>query len=199
MPSFATQKRLYSDLVTGEVLTHGQLKKHQSDMIMEDTWWNDIASRVGYLYDWYHDDYKTILNDLDSRNDPKKIPIDMKYLVNSSQTMAKDPITYHLQLRPSQQINVPYYEEFFGKRYSATFPCGLYVDIEDACGKYNRWLVVACANSNDPQFRTYELLRCDYVFQWIMDGKKFNMPGVLRSQNSYSYALRSGNTTSKVL
>lgn len=184
MPNLSLYKKMH-----GAISTNGMAHQKESEMVMEATWWNDIASRVAYLYDWYHDDNKTQLNDFDSPHDPKKIPIDIKYVQHSTQTLDKDTVSYHLQLRPSQKCNVPYYDEFFGKRYDATFPCGLYIDIPDVNGIFNRWLIVAPANGNAMQFPTYELLRCDHIFQWVYDGIKFNVPGVLRSQNSYNSGL----------
>lgn len=180
MPSLFECRNFYKvDSVRNTKLT-------DSDMIMEETWNDDIQSQVGYLYDWYHDTYRTVLKDLCSQQDFNKVPIDIKYIVNSSQTYSKDIITYHLQLRPSQECNVDYYDDFFKYRYGANFPNGLYIDICDAKGKYNRWLVVGGANYYDPQFPTFEILPCDYIFQWIVDGKKYQMAGVLRSQNSYN-------------
>lgn len=184
MPSLSLYKKMHDSIPT-----NGMAHQKESEMVMEATWWNDIASRVAYLYDWYHDDNKTQLNDFDSSHDHKKIPIDIKYVQHSTQTLDKDTVSYHLQLRPSQKCNVPYYDEFFGKRYDATFPCGLYIDIPDVNGIFNRWLIVAPANGNAMQFPTYEILRCDHVFQWVFDGVKFNVPGVLRSQNSYNSGL----------
>ncbi len=181
MPSFDTFKKLNGGL------TIGQNHKVQSDMVMEATWDNDIASRIAYFYDCAHDEYPNQLNDLHPENDKNKVPISIKYLAHTSQTLAKDAVSYHLQLKPSQDENVvPYYNEVFKERYDATFPLGLYCDIPDNKGIYNRWLVVAVADYNDAQFSTYELLRCDYVFQWVIDGIKMQMPGVLRSQNSYN-------------
>lgn len=181
MPSFETFKK------TNNGLSIGQNHKAQSDMIMEATWTYDIANRVAYFYDYLHDDYPTQLNDLNSDQDEKKIPIEIKYLAHSSQTLAKDAVSYHLQLRPSQdETVVPYYSEYFEDRYNATFPIGLYCDIPDNKGRYNRWLVVAKADYDDAQFSTFELLRCDYVFQWIESGIKMQMAGVLRSQSSYN-------------
>ena len=171
--------------ILGGKRTIGQVHKDQSDMIMEQTWWNDIAARIGYFYDYAHDTHIKQLNDLHPTEDSYKIPMDIKFIVNSSQTYSKDDVTYHLQLRPSQQSNViPYYKECFENRYAADFPVGLYVDIEDSKGVWNRWLVVATANYNDPQFSTYELLRCDKIVNYIFDGKKYFIPSVCRSQNS---------------
>jgi hypothetical protein len=56
----------------------------------------------------------------------------------------------------------------------------------DESGRYNRWLIVDKANYNSNQFPTFEILRCDKVFQWIHDNKKYQCAGVLRSQNSYN-------------
>lgn len=175
---------LYRKLNAGH--TNGEQRKLQSDMIMEATWDEDITTRDAYFYDWYHDNYKTQLIELKSTVDSNKIPMRIKFLVNSSQTMDKDPITYHLQMKPSQECVVKYYDEFFKNRYDAMYPCGLYADIPDSKGIHNRWLVVAEANSNDPQFPTFELLKCNKIIQYVFNGKKYNVPAVLRSQNSYN-------------
>lgn len=164
----------------------GKIRKAMSDMIEEFSWNNEIESRIGYFYDWYHDAEQTTLDNLEPWKNARKIPVDIKFIVSSNQTMAKDAITYHLQLRPSQDVCVDYYKEMFEKRYGATFPCGLYVDIEDRNGIWNRWLVVAQADYNDPQFPTFEILRCDYVLNAIIDGIKYNFPIALRSQSSYN-------------
>lgn len=164
----------------------GQMHKNLSDMVEELTWNNEIESRVGYFYDWYHDVHQTQLDDLKPYNDGMKVPMDIKYIVSSNQTMAKDAITYHIQMRPSQECVVDYYDEIFARRYSAIYPCGLYVDLPDKKGQWNRWLVVAVADYNDPQFPTFEILRCDYVLNMVLNGVKYNFPVALRSQNSYN-------------
>ena len=166
----------------------GQSKKNQADTIVETTWYEDLATRTCYFYDCYHENEPLKLNDLHP-DERIQVPIDVKYIVYSSQTFNKDDITYHIQFKPSQEGHselVPYYDECFKNRYDATFPVGLFVSIPDANGVYNRWLVVDRANYNDPQFPTYEVLRCDYILQYIIEGKKCQYPCVLRSQNSYN-------------
>lgn len=177
----------YSTFAGGK--TVGDIRKHMADVTEEYLWDNEIESQVAYLYDWYHDDHQTQLDDLKPYNDEYKVPMDIKFIVASSQTMAKDEITYHLQMRPSQKTCVDYYDEVFKNRYAAVFPCGLYLDIRDAGGKWNRWLVVATADYNDPQFPTFEILRCGYVLNAIIDGVKYNIPVALRSQSSYNSGL----------
>jgi len=192
MPSMETYKKLHNGTI-------GQEHKRLSDKIMDTTFWTDINSRVGYLYDYYHDDHITQLNDLDSPNDPKKISIDIKFLMNTSQTYGNDQSTFHLQMRPGQECNVDYYDEFFGSRYNSTFPIGLYCDIPDEQGKYNRWLIVDKANYNVTQFPTFEILRCDYVLYYIDDHRrKRQIAVVLQSQSSYNSGIWSDHVTTIV-
>lgn len=173
--------------------TIGQAHKDMSDKIMDYTWWNDIQSRVIYLFDYWHDKNKTFLNDI-KIDENNMTPIDAKFVMYSSQTFDKDAVTFHLQFRPGQQCNVNYYDEFFKKPYDALFPIGLYALIPDEQGIYNRWLIVEKANYNVTQFPTFEILRCDKVFEWIFDGKKYRCPGVLRSQNSYNSGIWEDNS-----
>ena len=169
----------------------GRARKMQSDQIMLNTWWQDIQAQTAYMYDIFHDvgEDHFKLNDLHPEDDPNKIAIPIKFIRHASQTYSKDPITYWLQLQPGQECNVDYYDEMFGKKYLATWPVGLFIDICDEAGKYNKWLVVNLANYNQNQFPTWELLKCDYVFQWIHNGKRYECPGVLQSQSSYNKIL----------
>ena len=185
MPSPINYKRMLGSK------TLGQIRKDESDKIMNFTWDGDISSRVVYLFDYWHDHNKTLLNEM--QPDEYMTPIDAKFVVHTSQTLDKDMISVHLQLRPGQVCNVDYYDEFFKKPYDAQFPIGLYALIPDEQGVYNRWLVVEKANFNVAQFPTFEILRCDKVFEWIFDGKKYRCPGVLRSQNSYNSGIWSDN------
>ena len=184
MPSPSEYRRMLSQ--KGKYA--GQARKYDADQITEVTWYNDLATRKCYLFDYYHDPQPLQFNDL-TPDESMQVPVDLKYIVYSSQTYAKDAITYHIQFKPSEDGDysmVPYYDEYFRTRYDATFPSGLYVLIPDNHGVYNKWLIVGTANFNDPQFSTYEVLRCDKVFQWIYQNKKYQMCGVLRSQNSYN-------------
>lgn len=181
MPSLSNYRLLLHDYGN----TSGEAKKIQSARIIEETWYDDIAAKHCYVYDYYHDKEPLKLCGLNPRKDKKKIPLDIKYIISSSQTYEKDPVTYHIQLKPSQKCNVPYYEEMFG-RYNATFPVGLYIDIPDEKGVYNKWLVVDKANYYDTQFPTYQILPCNKIIQYICENKKYQIAGVLRSQNSYN-------------
>ena len=195
MPSF----ELYRKKLGLDGNTQGRVRKNQSDRIMLETWNRDIAAQTAYIYDFYHDSEPLTLRGLDSENDELKTPIDVKFFLHTQQTYDKDTITFHLQLKPGQECNVDYYDEFFKDRYDAIFPVGLYIDIADESGQRNKWLIVNTANFYGNQFPTFEVLPCDKIFQYIYKNKKYQIAGCLRSQNSYNCALHRGNSMSKVL
>lgn len=171
--------------------TQGRARKNKSDMIMKETWWRDIQAQTAYLYDMFNDvgDEHFQLNDIHPQDNPNKTAVPIKFIRHASQTYAKDPVTYWLQLQPGQECNVDYFQEKYVYKYKNVWPVGLYVDIMDESGKYNKWLCVNTANVNQNQFPTFELLRCDHLFQWIHKGHKYECPGVLQSQNSYNSGL----------
>lgn len=119
MPSFETAKRIF-----GGGRTLGQTRKDDSDLIMEATWDGDIQSRTAWVYDMYHDPNPRKLRNLNPEKDEGKFPLEIKLVKHSNQSEAKDSITYHLQLKPSQECNVPYYKEY-EKMYDMEWPLGL--------------------------------------------------------------------------
>lgn len=182
--------------------TPGRARKAQSDQIMLDTWWQDIQEQTAYIYDYYHDlqsEEALQLNNLHPEDDPCKTLLPIKFIRHAKQTYDKDQVTFWLQMQPGQECNQDYYEEVLGKRYNALFPIGNYVDVMHEDGTYNKWLIVDKANYNGNQFPTFEILRCDFLAQWIYSGHKYQCPAVLRSQNSQMCALHKGNFMSKVL
>lgn len=182
MPSYDLYRKMYTEYTRSA----GDARRLESDEIMNATWWEDINSQKVYLYDMYHDEERTKLHDLKPWNDALKTEIDAKVVSHTTQTYDKDTITHHLQLRPKQQCNVGYFKEYFIDRYDGTFPIGLYVDIKDTDGKYARWLIVDKADYHNAQFPTFEILPCNFVLRYVMNGKKWEIPAVLRSQNSYN-------------
>ena len=58
-----------------------------------------------------------------------------------------------------------YYETDFRKRYGATFPIGLWVDLPDDKGVYHKWLI--CRNEPANQFPKYLILPANYELMWV--------------------------------
>lgn len=174
-------------------LTLGERLKHQSDDLMETTWWNDIQSKVCYIYDFFHDDQKELNKGMDYIN-TTKMKIDAKFIITQYSSISKDQVEYHIMFRPSQPVeftekdDLYYYQTDFYDRYGAEFPIGLYIDIPDDKGIYNKWLI--CMKEIGNQFIKYKVLPCNYYFMWIeQNGNrriKRKMWGVRRTQSSYN-------------
>jgi len=172
------------NLGVGGTHTTGQRHSFEAQGIIEHTWYDDPASCIGYLYSWEYDDEKDKNVGLHPENSKTKIPVDIKYIINSYQSLAKDAVDYRIMFKPSYKCNVPYYSQLFEKKVGAEFPVGLFVDLPNKDGEYRRWLIVGGANTNNGDFPNWSVLFCDYDFKWVYKQKKYHMWGVSRSQNS---------------
>ena len=212
MPSLDTVRRMTATKYNG-AKTLGQIRKEESDFIMEETWDDDIQSRICYIYDYKHDDQPTLNVGMTYEN-TTKTKIDAKFIVSKYGSIDKDQIEYHLQFKPSQPVffnpgdELYYYETDYRQKYGvSTFPVGLFCDIPDDNGVYHKWLI--CAKEIANQFVKYYILPCNYYYQWIIKEKekriKCQMWGVDRQQLSYDagswrdYNFEAGNNVEKIL
>lgn len=192
MPSLQTARRVVNAKNNG-AKTIGQIYKEQSDWAMENTFENDIQSKVCYIYDFYHDDQPRLAEGMTYEN-TTKTRIDAKFIVKSYQSMDKDQVDYYIQFRPSQAVRFSendelyYFETDYKSVYGNTFPIGEYIDIPDDRNVYHKWLI--CREEKANQFPKYLVLPCDYELCWIeTNGKdriKRRMWSVLRMQSSYT-------------
>ena len=195
MPSLETARRIAS-AKNNSAKTIGQIYKEESDFLMEQTFENDIATKVCYLYDFAHDDQPELKDHMTYEN-TTKTRVDAKFIVKSYQSVDKDLVDYYIMFRPSQKMEFSeddelfYYEKDFRKRYKAEFPIGLYCDIPDDRGIYRKWLIVLNEPAN--QFPKFLILPINYQLMWIeKNGQqriKRKMWAVLKSQNSYNSGL----------
>ena len=200
MPSLQTARRI-ANAKTNNAKTLGQIYKEESDFLMEETWDNSITSKTCYIYDHFHDDFFTDEHGITrslaegmTYENTNKTKIDAKFIIKSYQSMDKDQVEYYLMFRPSQPVrfnegdDLYYYETDFRKRYSATFPIGLWVDLPDDRGVYHKWLI--CRNEPANQFPKYLILPANYELMWVEKNNekriKRRMWCVLRQQMSYT-------------
>ena len=200
MPSLQTARRI-ANAKTNDAKTLGQIYKEESDFLMEETWDNSVTSKTCYIYDYFHDDFFTVEHGITrslaegmTYENTNKTKIDAKFIIKSYQSMDKDQVEYYLMFRPSQPVrfnegdDLYYYETDFRKRYSATFPIGLWVDLPDDRGVYHKWLI--CRNEPANQFPKYLILPANYELMWVEKNNekriKRRMWCVLRQQMSYT-------------
>ena len=191
MPSLSAYKE-YVGINGGSTIAE-RLKAH-SDFAMEATWDNDIQSKVCYIYDYYHDDEPTLNKNIHHNPKTTKTRIDAKFIIKSYSSLDKDQVEYYLQFKPSQKTQFEptdelyYFETDYKNVYMQDFPIGMYIDIPDDQGIYNRWIV--CSKEIGNQFVKYNILPCDYWFHFIIkkNGKRYKRKiwGVTRTQSSYN-------------
>ena len=69
--------------------TNGEARKIQSDMLILNTWEQDIQSKVthiSYIYDYYHDDEPLIYKGMHPEKSKTKCPIDLKFIKQTKNT-----------------------------------------------------------------------------------------------------------------
>lgn len=192
MPSLETARRIASTKNNG-AKTIGQIYKEQSDFAMEQLWWNDLQSKVAYIYDYKHDDQPEIKDHMTYEN-TTKTRIDIKFSMKTHASLDQDQPEFYCQFKPSQKLEFEegdelyYYETEYRQKYGSEFPVGMMLDIPDDRGIYRKWLI--CERELANQFPKYLILPIDYQFMWLeKDGDKIyrrKMWGVNRSQKSYT-------------
>ena len=175
-----------NSLNIGGVHNNGHRHSFEARDIIENTWYDDPANMVAYFYDYDHDDEKKFNTHLHPELSKKKIPVEIKYILSSYKSLNKDEVDLRIMFKPSYKCTIPYYREKFSSITQSIFPTGLYCDIKDEKGVWNKWLVVATASLYNHDFPTWAILPCGYKFQWMYKGKKMELWGVEQSQNSYN-------------
>lgn len=143
----------------GSVASIGQALKLQSDMIMNETFLNDINTK------------KVLI-----KKDGVWKEEYAKYQVHTTPSILKDNVDYYLQFRPGVHYDIGTY---------VIVPDDTCFDVKetDFKSKYC-WLIVGRDNSN--QFVRYNILQCNWDFKWVYENKIYSCWAVLRSANSYS-------------
>ena len=196
MPSFSDMKRKYSNS-----LTVGQQLKRISDMAMQQTFDNDPAARQCYIYDYHHDDQKDSCFGYDPSLSTSKLPVKLKFIIKEYKSMSKDEPEYHIQFTPNdwntQSCKPDYFSQY--ESYMIEFPIGMYIDIPDDRGVYHKWLIIYSEVAN--QFPKFGVMKCNHKFHWVNNTNgllyRYQMWGVLRTQNSYNSGVYTYNQTTR--
>ena len=176
--------------------TLGQIRKEQSDEILEQTWDNDIQSKVCYIYDFFHDDQPDKNVGMTYEN-TTKTRIDAKILVSTYGSLAKDQPELQCMFKPSQkeyfdETDELFYMEEYRRKYGIEdIFVGMYLDVPDKKGVYHKHLI--CLKDIEQNFQKYFILPCGYKLQFIRKDEdkriKQEIWCVLRSQSSYNNGL----------
>ena len=148
----------------------GNIRKNQSDMIIDQTFTGDPTYKRVYIL----------------TKDGWKFE-DAKYQFHTARSILRDDVDFYLQFRPKHH-----------------YPIGSYVIIPDDTSPdvnlnleelknpflqpvNNRtqwWLIVGRDDAN--AYVRYNILKCNWNFQWIWNGEIQNCYGVIRNASSYT-------------
>lgn len=139
--------------------------RKRSYAIDQKTFTHTTGWRVAKLYD-------SDMNMLE-----EKLDINFKY--SQVYTINKDQVEYLVRFRP----------DFFPEK---SYPSkdgiermGFYLEFQDEkSGAVEKWLVLG-RNDKD-MFVSYNILKCNWTFRWIVDGVIYSCLGVARDRNNYN-------------
>ena len=140
-----------------------EMLRMQSNMVIEQTWDRDPNYRQVYVV--------RVLGGLPEVTADYEL-IDVKFNVNTYQSINSDEVAYMLQFRHGEEKRHP------------EVAIGSYVYMEDEDGEWKWWLI--CHLDERPQFRQYQILECNWTFGWVVGGKIYHCLGVQRYQSSYN-------------
>ena len=145
----------------------GNLRRQQSQKIMDASWMRDAATKPVYVK-WVNKGLPVI--------DDNDIPVYAKFNVKSYHNITGDEIAYLLQFRLEDM------------RENPDIKVGSYVSIENEMGEPEWWMIVHFDDRT--QFRQFSILKCTHVYKWVSfkDGHRivYEALGVTRTQSNYN-------------
>lgn len=160
----------YKQMLSSQGSNLGDVKRNQSNMIMNATFTRDSSYKRVYILTqngWKFED--------------------AKYQLHSAQSILKDAVDYYLQFRPKVHYPIGSYviiPDDTGPDINLTD-----VELQDPFlqpvkQRTQWWCIVGRTQAND--FVRYCVLQCNREFKWVWDGKIQKCFGMMRDANSYT-------------
>lgn len=162
---------LYKNRMALQGSTVGQALKQQSDMLMDQTFDRDPTYKRGMLYN--------------ANLEPIEV-VEFKFQKAKTYTIDKDQVEYLIQFKtnyhPEKKFNTEdkIYRLYNDEKERLSF----YLDIPDDNGDIYKWLIVG--RNYDNAFVRYNVLQCNWIFEWMIDRRYYSCLGVMRSRNNYN-------------
>ena len=154
----------------------GETMRMQSDMIVNATWLNSVAARrvqVKWLNRGLPPEYASV-NEFED-------PIDAHFELKSAYSLTNGESSYYLTFRPGELIRHP------------EIKVGAYVSIPNTDNIPEWWMIVFIEDDNE--LKRLQILKCNWTFGWVVDGKIYRHLGVLRNGSSTREADENAYTT----
>lgn len=160
----------YKALLSSQGNSLGQIRKNQSDLIMNETFLGDPTYKKVYILTqngWKYED--------------------AKYQVHTTPSILKDAVDYYLQFRPKVHYPIGSYvivPDDTSPEINLSKPELNNPFLQPVAKRTQWWMIVGRTDSNS--FVRYSILKCNWNFKWIYDGKVQQCFGCIRNANSYT-------------
>jgi hypothetical protein len=143
----------------------GETMRRQSDAVVNATWLNSVAARrvqVKWLNRGLPPEYASA--------DEYEDPIDAHFELKSAYSLNSGESSYYLTFRPGELVRHP------------EIKVGSYVSIPNVDNIPEWWMIVFIEDDNE--LKKLQILKCNWTFGWVVDGKIYRHLGVLRHGSS---------------
>ena len=154
----------------------GETMRRQSDMIVNATWLNSVAARRVQVK-WLNRGLPPEYTSAEEFEDP----IDAHFELKSEYSVANGASPYYLTFRPGEMVRHP------------EIKVGAYVSIPNVDNIPEWWMIIFIEDDNELK-KSY-IMKCNWVFKWVVDGKIYSHLGVLRNGSSTREADENAYTT----
>ena len=143
----------------------GETMRRQSDMIVNATWLNSVAARRVQVK-WLNYGLPPTYDSVEEFEDP----IDAHFELKSAYSLSGGESPYYLTFRPGELVRHP------------EIKIGAYVSIPNVDNIPEWWMIVFIEDDNE--LRKLYIMKCNWVFKWVVDGKIYSHLGILRNGSS---------------
>ena len=154
----------------------GETMRRQSDAVVNATWLNSVAARRVQVK-WLNRGLPPMYTNVDEFEDP----IDAHFELKSEYSVANGVSPYYLTFRPGEMMRHP------------EIRVGAYVSIPNVDNVPEWWIIIFIEDDNE--LRKSYIMKCNWIFKWVVDGKIYSHLGVLRNGSSTREADENAYTT----
>lgn len=147
----------------------GETMRMQSDAVVDATWLNSVSARhvqVKWLDRGLPPEYSSYEDFED--------PIDAHFELKGTYNLNSGESPYYLTFRPGELARRP------------EIKVGAYVSIPNVDNVPEWWMIVFIEDDNE--LNKLYILKCNWTFRWVVDGKIYSHLGVLRNGSTMRYA-----------
>ena len=154
----------------------GETMRLQSDAVVDATWLNSVSARrvqVQWLDSGLPHEYTSA--------DEFEDPLDAHFELKSEYSISNGSLPYYLTFRPGELMRHP------------EIKVGSYVCIPNVDDVPEWWMIIFIEDDNELK-KSY-IMKCNWIFRWVVDGKIYSHLGILRNGSSNREADENAYTT----